>query len=95
MTARDEQAAGFAPPALPQAVELLTAMTEAGEDPAFFWTAVQRVMADADSGTAVAELVFGLTSLSAILLQHLADAAGTTPEFLLGQLATVYTRPTG
>lgn len=95
MTAHDERAAGFAPPALPQAVELLTAMTEAGPDPAFFWSAVQRVMADADSGAAVAEMVFGLTSLSAILLQHLADAAGTTPDFLLGQLVTVYTRPPG
>lgn len=89
-----EQQAGVPPAAL----ELLTAWTEGGEDPAFFWAAVQRVMADntaaADPGRALAELVLGLTSLSGILLQHLADAAGASPEAVLGELAAVY-RPAG
>ena len=94
MTTHDETPAGFAPPALPAAIELLTAMQGSQGDASFFWNAVQRVMADGtdadDPGQALAELVFGLTSLSQIMLRHLAEAGGSTEEFLLGRLATVY-----
>ena len=81
------------PPALPAAIELLTSMRESG-DPEFFWAAVERVMADGgdtdDPGQALAELVFGMTSLSRIMLHHFAQATGSTEEFLLGRIATLY-----
>ena len=92
MTARDERAVG-APPGLPAAVELLTAMSQAGPDPEFFWAAVARVMAESTSGDDLAGLVFAQTALAHILLRHLADAAGATPEAVLARLASVYTRP--
>lgn len=92
--AAPEPAAGFAPPALPAALELLTAMVESADDPAFFWEAVQRVMrdatADGDAGRALAELLFAVTSLSDVLLHHLADAAGATPGSIISQLNVVY-----
>lgn len=91
MTTHEEASpAGFAPPGLPAAVELLTAMTAAGPDPAFFWDAVARVMAEAQSPDDLAQLVFGQAALAQILLRHLADASATTPELLLDRLATVY-----
>lgn len=95
--AAPEPAPGFAPPALPAAVELVTALNAARDDPSFFWAAVQRVMNDNsaahDPGQALAELIFGLTSLAGILVQHLADATGTAPENVLGRLTTVYRGP--
>ncbi|SQD96124.1 hypothetical protein FMEAI12_3460010 [Parafrankia sp. Ea1.12] len=51
---------------LPTAIEIMTAYT----DPAFFWTTVQRVMADgadrANPTAAMAELVLGLATLCGI-----------------------------
>lgn len=86
-----------APPALPLAVEIVSAWTQAGDDPAFFWHAVQRVMADVVDGVEpsqrLAEIVFGLSSLGGILAQHLADATDTSPDVVLQQLAAACAGP--
>jgi hypothetical protein len=81
------------PPGLGAAVGLLTAMTGAGGDPAFFWDAVTRVMADAQGPDELAQLVFGQAALAQILLRHLADTSGATPQELLGQLVAAYSGP--
>jgi len=79
---------------LPPALELMTAWTEAGEDPRFFWEAMRRVVGEsltgADPGRAVAELLFGLSALGGILLDQLADAGDRTQIELLQQLHRAY-----
>ncbi len=73
---RDEILAGVLPPAL----EVMTAFTQSGDDPAFFWHAVQRVINEPLDGgeptEALAKLTFGLSALSAVLLQEVAEATG-------------------
>ena len=96
MTVRDERPAGVVPPALPDAIELLAAMSQtglgrAGEGSGFYWATVQRVMAGRDSVEDLAGLVFAQTALSHLLLRHLAEVAGTTPGTVLGELAAAYT----
>lgn len=87
----------FAPTALPLAVEIVSAWTQAGDDPSFFWHAVQRVMADAvddvEPSQRLAEIVFALSSLGGILAQHLADASNTSAEVVLQQVAAAYAGP--
>ena len=82
---------------LPPALETLTAWTMAcEEDPRFFHDAMQRVLADAlgsqDPQRAMAELLFGMTSLSGILLEELAASSGRTPSELLVQVHADYLR---
>lgn len=87
----------FAPPSLPLAVEIISAWTQAGDDPAFFWHAVQRVLADAlddvEPSQRLAEIVFGLSSLGGILAQQLADAGDTSAEVVLQRVAAAYAGP--
>ena len=81
---------------LPVAIEVMTAYTDSAADPAFFWTSVQRVMADgagrADPAAAVAELVLGLATLCGIALNHLADQSGpgTGPRDVLAAIQRTY-----
>ncbi|WP_018639564.1 hypothetical protein [Parafrankia elaeagni] len=81
---------------LPVAIEIMTAYTDSATDPAFFWTTVQRVMADgadrADPAGAMAELVLGLATLCGIALDHLADRSGpeTGPRDLLAAIRNAY-----
>ena len=79
---------------LPPALELMTAWTEAGEDPRFFWEAMRRVVGDsltgADPGRAVAELLFGLSALGGILLDQLAETGERSQAQLLQQLHHTY-----
>lgn len=76
---------------LPPALETLTAWTMAcEEDPRFFHDAMNRVLADAlrsqDPRRGLTELMFGMTSLSGILLEELATSSGRSPSDLLGEL---------
>jgi hypothetical protein len=65
---------------LPAALELATAYTAAGTEPALFWEAMRRVVGEAQTGAdparAVAELVFGQAALAGILMDELASQTG-------------------
>ncbi len=65
---------------LPPALEVMTAFTQSRDDPSFFWQAVERVMSEpfdgGDPGEALARLTLGLSALSGILLEEVAEATG-------------------
>ena len=69
------------------AVELVTAWAHSGDDPGSYWAAVQRAMADVTATEAppdaLAELIFGLSSLGGILLGQLAEEQARDPSALL------------
>lgn len=79
------------------AVELVATWSQAGSDPGFYWEAVERVMADllspAAGPDALAELILGLSSLGAILLDQLAERSGREPAVLLGAINAAYAYP--
>jgi hypothetical protein len=79
---------------LPPALELMTAFTASDDDPDFFWQAMRRVVGEsltgADPGQAVAELVFGLSALSGILLDQLAEQSHRDRNALLADLHRAY-----
>jgi hypothetical protein len=87
---RDEMLAGVLPPAL----EVMTAFTQAGEDPGFFWHAVERVLGDpldgSDAGETLARLTFGLSALSGILLEEVARATGRDQVQILADIHRGY-----
>jgi hypothetical protein len=76
-TERQDIIAGVLPPAL----EVMTAFTQSRDDPAFFWQALQRVLGEplhggANPAETLAGLTFGLSALSGILLDQVAEATG-------------------
>jgi len=74
------------------AVELVAAWTHVGNDPGFFWEAVERVMSDICSPAEpewLAALIFGLSSLGGILLDQLAGRSGQDPAEVLGAIAAL------
>jgi hypothetical protein len=81
-------------PSLLPAVELVSAWTHAADDAEFYWRAVERVMADITSPTAkpeaLAELVFGLSSLGGILLDQLAATRGSDAVAVLAAIHTAH-----
>jgi len=87
---REEMLAGVLPPAL----EVMTAFTQSSEDPGFFWQAVQRVLGDpldgGDPGEALARLTFGLSALSGILLEEIAEATGRDQAQVLADIHRGY-----
>lgn len=84
---------------LPRALELLTAWSigENGEAE-FFDEALDRAIADAlksdDHVRGTGEILFGLSSLSGILLDELAAATGRTHSQVLNALHSSYVAPT-
>jgi hypothetical protein len=91
--ARAEMLAGVLPPAL----EVMTAFTQAGEDPGFFWHAVQRVLGDpvdgGDPAESFARLTFGLSALSGILLEEVAEATCREQAQVLADIHRGYLTP--
>ena len=87
---RQEIFAGVLPPAL----EVMTAFTQSREDPAFFWQAIQRVIAEPLDGGEPAEvlarLTFGLSALSGILLEEVAEATGRDQTQILADIHRSY-----
>jgi len=87
---REEMLAGVLPPAL----EVMTAFTQSGDDPGFFWDAVQRVLGDpldgGDPGETLALLTFGLSALSGILLAEIAEATGRDQAQVLADIHRGY-----
>jgi hypothetical protein len=87
---RDEMLAGALPPAL----EVMTAFTQSGEDPGFFWHAVQRVLGEpldgGDPAETFARLTFGLSALSGILLEEIAEATGRDQAQVLADIHRGY-----
>jgi hypothetical protein len=81
-------------PSLRPAAELVTAWTQARSDPGFYWAAVQRVMQDVTApdapGDALAELIFGLSSLGGILLDQLARESGQDPSRVLTAISMAH-----
>jgi hypothetical protein len=77
-------------PSLLPAVELVTAWTHAGDDPRFYWDAVQRVMSDVTAPDAdphaLAQLIFGLSSLGGILLDQVARFSEQDPAVVLSAI---------
>jgi hypothetical protein len=86
---------------LPPALEVLTAwsIAEAEADPAVFRQAMDRAIGDAagaqDPLRGLAQLIFGLSSLSGILLDELADATGRPRGEVLHAVHLRYLDPTG
>ena len=87
---RDEMLGGLLPPAL----EVMTAFTQSPGDPAFFWQAVQRVISEPLDGGEPAEvlarLTFGLSALSGILLEEVAEATGRDQHQILADIHRSY-----
>jgi hypothetical protein len=83
------------------ALEVLTAWSIAKDeaDPAVFHQAVNRTIGDAVRAEnplrGLAEVMFGLSSLSAILLDELADATGRSRGDVLHTIHLRYLDPTG
>jgi hypothetical protein len=94
-----QPSAGALAAVLPPALELMTAYTSSGTDPRFFWDAMRRVVGDsltgADPARAVAELLFGLSAVSGILLDQLAEAGDRSPGELLQDLHRDYLTGSG
>ncbi len=91
MTAEPDRVLGAV---LPQALEVMTAFTQSRGDPAFYWDAIARVLADAesadDNATPVARLTFGLSALAGILLDDLSAASGQEPAQILADVHRRY-----
>ena len=89
-TGREEIFAGVLPPAL----EVMTAFTQSRDDPSFFWQAVQRVVGEpldgGDPAEALAGLTFGLSALSGILLEQVAEATGRDRVQILSDIHRCY-----
>ena len=86
---RDAVLAGMLLPAL----EVMTAFQQSQGNPAFYWQAVQRVLADRSGegdGAAVSQLTFGLSALAGILLDDLSAATGQDPGRILADLHSRY-----
>lgn len=79
---------------LPPALELMTAFSCSRDDPALFWQTVQRLLGEsmtgADPGRALAELVFGVSALSGILLDQLAQATDRDQAQILANIHRSY-----
>lgn len=90
---RDEAMAAV----LPAALELTTAYTAATDDPSLYWETMRRVVGEsltgADPATAIAQLVFGLSALSGILLDHLADETGRDRAAVLAEIHRAHLAP--
>lgn len=86
---------------LPPALEVLTAwsIAELDADPAVFHQAMDRAIGDAaespDPLRGLAQMMFGLSSLSGILLDELADATGRSHSEVLHGVHRRYLDPTG
>jgi hypothetical protein len=87
---REEMIAGVLPPAL----EVMTAFTQSRDDPSFFWQAVERVMGEplggGDPAEALAGLTLGLSALSGILLEEVAEATGRDQVQVLADIYRSY-----
>ncbi len=79
---------------LPAALELTTAYACAGDEPDLYWQTMRRVVGEslsgADPAQAMAELLFGLSALSSILLDDLARLTGRGPAEVLAELHRTY-----
>lgn len=80
---------------LPPALEIMTAWASAeSDDPALFSHALHRVLADAmnapDPGEAMVEAMFGMSSLSGILLDELTASTGRSREQVLREIHARY-----
>ena len=79
---------------LPPALEVMTAFTQSRDDPSFFWQAVERVMGEpaggGDPGDALAGLTLGLSALSGILLEQVAEATGRDQVQILADIHRSY-----
>jgi hypothetical protein len=86
---------------LPPALELLTAwsIAETEADPVVFRHAMNRAFGDAtgaqDPWRGLADMMFGLSSLSGILLDELAQATGRSRGEVLHAVHLRYLDPTG
>ena len=86
---------------LPPALEVLTAwsIAETEADPAVFRQAMNRAIGDAaaaqDPLRGLAEMMFGLSSLSGILLDELAQATGRSHGEILHTIHLRYLDPAG
>jgi hypothetical protein len=86
---------------LPPALEVLSAwsIAEAEADPAVFRQAMDRAIGDAagcpDPLRGLAQMMFGLSSLSGILLDELADTTGRSRGEILHAVHLHYLDPTG
>ncbi len=91
---RDEVLAAVLPPAL----ELTAAFALSSDDPlagaTLYWETVRRIveeaLRDADPSRAIAELLFGLSALAAILLDELAASTGRDRGEVLTTLQRTY-----
>ena len=87
---REKMLAGVLPPAL----EVMTAFTQSDEDPEFFWAAVERVLGDpldgGEPGETLARLTFGLSALSGILLEEIAEVTGRDQAQVLADIHRGY-----
>jgi hypothetical protein len=79
---------------LPAALELTTAYGAAADDPGLFWETMRRVVGEsltgADPARAVAELLFGLSALSNLLLDELAEHTGQNRADVLAEVHRSY-----
>jgi hypothetical protein len=78
---------------LPPAMELATAYTAADDDPALFWDTMRRAVHDAgadDPAAGTAQLLFGLSALSGILLDRIADLTGQDKSHVLAEIHQLY-----
>lgn len=86
---------------LPPALEVLTAwsIAETEAEPAVFRQAMDRAIGDAtdsqDPLRGLAEMIFGLSSLSGILLDELAEVSGRSRGDVLHAVHLRYLKPTG
>lgn len=86
---------------LPPALEVLTAwsIAETDHDPSVFHQAMDRTIGDAtrchEPVRGLAQMMFGLSSLSGILLDELAEATGRSRGEVLNAVHQRYLDPTG
>lgn len=89
------------PAVLLPALEVLTAwsIAETEADPAVFRQAMHRAIGDAadsqDPLRGLAEMIFGMSSLSGILLDELAEISGRSRGEVLHAVHLRYLKPTG
>lgn len=80
---------------LPSALEIVTAWAASEtDDPALFRQTLERVLrevfAEEDPGRAVAELIFGMSSISGILLGELSEQTGASREQIIQRIRENY-----